>query len=185
MILDIIAITLIILFFIRGYMKGIIVAVFSVLAIVLGIFCALKLSELLASYLFQQGWVTSGWAQIISYIVLFIGVIWLVRLLAKAIETSMEAVMLGWVNKSLGGLFYAFMAIVAWSTLLWLGNEMKITKPKDIAASKTYPYIAPLAPWVGDKLGHLWPMTKEVFGDLELFFDEVNEHIPQHVDTAR
>ncbi len=166
MLLDIIAITLIIIFFIRGYMKGIIVAAFSVLAIVLGIICALKLSEL------------------ISYIILYVGVVWGVRLLAKAIESAMQAVMLGWVNKGLGGLFYAFIATMAWSALQWLGSEMKIVTPEMIAESKTYEYIQPVAPWVADKVGYLWPMAKEVFSDLELFFNNVNEYIPQHVDTT-
>jgi len=184
MLLDIVAITLVIIFFIRGYMKGIIVAAFSVLAIVLGIITALKLSELLASYMFEQGWVTSGWAQLISYIVLFIGVVWGVRLLAKAIESAMQAVMLGWVNKGLGGLFYAFIATMAWSALLWLGTEMKIVTPEMIAESKTYEYIQPVAPWVADKVGYLWPMAKKVFSDLELFFNNVNDYIPQHVDTT-
>ncbi|MCB9047575.1 MAG: CvpA family protein [Chitinophagales bacterium] len=184
MLLDIIAISLIIIFFIRGYMKGIIVAAFSVLAIVLGIIVSLKLSEVLATWLFEKGYVTSGWAQLISYIILFVGVVWGVRLIAKAIESAMQAVMLGWVNKGLGGMFYAFIVTMAWSALLWLGTEMKIVTPEMIAESKTYEYIQPLAPWVAAKVGYLWPMAKDVFSDLEHFFDNVNEYIPQHVGTA-
>lgn len=79
MALDIIGIILIILFFIRGYMKGIIVAAFSLLAIVLGAICALKLSHLLAEWLFKKGYITSGWGQLISYIILFLVVVVLVR----------------------------------------------------------------------------------------------------------
>lgn len=182
MALDVIAGILIILFFIRGYMKGIIVAAFSVLAIILGIICSLKLSGLLATYLLDKGYISSGWAQLVSYIVLFATVVLCVRLLAKAIEKSMEAFMLGWVNRSLGGLLYVFIAIMAWSTILWLGNEMKIIKQEQIAASKTYQYIVPVAPWVADKTGELWPMAKDVFIELESFFNHVN--LPQDVDTA-
>ncbi len=184
MALDIIAITLIIIFFIRGYMKGIIVAAFSMLAIILGIICSLKLSETLASYLLEKGYVSDGWAQLVSYIILFATVVLLVRLIAKAIETSMNAVMLGWVNKSMGGLLYSFMAMMAWSTLLWLGNEMKIVKQEQIAESKTYEYVAPISPWVIDKVGILWPMAKEVYADLETFFNNTNEYLPPHVDTT-
>lgn len=184
MILDIIIITLIIIFFVRGYMKGIIVAAFSLLAIVLGIICALKLSERLATYLFQEGYVTSGWAQLISYIILFIGVMWLVRLIAKAIESALDAVMLGWVNKSVGGLLYAFLAAVVCSTLLWIGNEMQVLSPDLIEESRSYVYIQPIAPWVADKLGTVWPMAKSVFADLQTFFSNVNQMLPEHVDTA-
>src|SRR5258708_2558765 len=95
MILDVVGIILIILFFIRGYMRGFIVAVFSVLAILLGILCALKFSQVLSAWMLEKGYVTSGWVQIISYVVLFIGVLLLVRLLARMIQKAAEGMMLG------------------------------------------------------------------------------------------
>ncbi len=185
MIIDIIAITIIIIFFIRGYMKGIIVAAFSLIAIILGIICALKLSERLAVYLFNEGYVTSGWAQIISYIILFVGVVWLVRIIAKAIESALNVAMLGWVNKSIGGIIYAFLAVTICSSLLWLGSEMQLLSPDLADNSKTYPYIEPIAPWVADKLGVIWPMARDVFADLQNFFNNVNEYLPEHVGTDR
>ena len=51
--LDFVGLTIIIIFFIRGYMKGIVVALFSVLAVILGIICALKLSGLLGQWLLE------------------------------------------------------------------------------------------------------------------------------------
>lgn len=183
MVLDIIAISLIVIFFIRGYMKGLVVAAFSVLAIILGVFFALKLSGALATYMLEQGWVTSGWSQIISYVILFVGVVLLVRLIARAIESALKAVMLGWVNKSLGGLLYVAISLVVWSTFLWLGREVGVITPEHISESKTYAYIEPIAPWIADKIGAVVPMVKDVFADLEFFFDSVNEYLPAHVDT--
>lgn len=185
MALDIVGISLIILFFIRGYMKGFIVAAFSVLAILLGIICSLKLSEKLATYLLEKDIISSGWAPVLSYIILFIAVILLVNLVAKAIEKSLQAVMLGWANRALGGLLYAFLAAVLWSSLLWLGNKMHLIKPETIAVSKTYTYLEPVAPWFFDKVGVLWPMAKDVFGNLDEFFSDVNPKAPEHVDPAR
>lgn len=184
MVIDIITIALSIFFFIRGYMQGVIVALFSVIAFILGIIAALKLSELLASYLFEKGIVTSGWAQLLSYIILFVGVVILVRLLAKAVETALEAVWMGWMNKLLGGIFYAFVNLVIISTFLWLGNASRLIPAEQVAASVTYPYTVALAPWVAEQVGLLWPMSKEVFADLEMFFNNINAYI-QHVDTTR
>lgn len=183
MAIDFVIITLVILFFIRGYMKGIILAAFSVLAIVLGIICALKLSERLATFLFEQGYVTNGWAQYISYIILFTGVVLLVRLAAKAIETGLDMAMMGWVNRGFGGLLYAFVAVVACSALLWLSTKMQFIQPETIAASKTYEYVSPVAPWVAGKVGKLWPVAKDVFADLQLFFDNVNTSLPADVGS--
>lgn len=182
MVLDIIAVIVVVVFFIRGYMKGLIVAAFSVLAIILGIFCALKLSERLATWLMENDYVTSGWAQVVSYAILFIGVMMLVRLVAKALESGLKLVMLGWANKAAGGLLYALIGVVVWSTFLWLGREVNVVTDEHIEESATYEYIQPVAPKVAEQVGVLWPMAKDLFGDLEFFFEAVNT---VHVDTDR
>jgi membrane protein required for colicin V production len=185
MVLDIIGLCLIALFFIRGYMKGFIVAAFSMLAIVLGVICSLKLSEKMATWLFDKGIITSGWGQVISFVVLFIGVILLVNLIAKALETAVKAAMMGWFNGLMGAVLYTFMAAFMWSAILWLCNQMHLLTPETIAYSKTYKYMVPIAPWVCEKVGILWPMAKDVFADLQVFFSNVNQQMPQHVDTPR
>lgn len=181
--LDFAIATLLIIFFVRGYMKGIIVAVFALLSIVIGTICALKLSSLLAAWLLAKGWVTSGWGQLFSYAILFIGVVILVRLIAKAIETTLNVAMLGWLNKIIGGVLYGLMATIVISSLLWIANQMHLIAPETIAYSKTYSYIAPVAPWVFDHIGKLIPFAKDVFGELQHFFDSVNQHLPDHVGT--
>lgn len=181
MLLDVIGIALIIVFFIRGYMKGIIVAAFAVLAILLGIIVALKLSHVLAAWLMAKQWVTDGWVQPLSYLILFTGVVLLVRLTAKAIETTARAVMLGWVNQAIGGFLYAFIAAVVWSSILWIGNQLHFISPEAQMSSKTYAYLESLAPWVFSKIGAVWPMVKDIFTDLQSYFNSVNQHLPEHV----
>jgi membrane protein required for colicin V production len=183
MTLDLIGITLLIIFFIRGYMKGLIVAAFSVLAVLLGAICALKLSELFASWLKEEGIITSGWAQLLSYVILFVGVMLLVRLIGKAIESSLEAVMLGLANKIIGGLLYVGITAVVWSTLLWIGTKMMLISPETIASSKTYEYFEPIAPWTYDRMGQLLPFAKDVFSDLSEFFDGINGKPASDVGT--
>jgi membrane protein required for colicin V production len=183
MALDIVGIALVLLFFVRGYMKGLVVAIFSLLAIILGIICSLKLSGTLATFLQKHG-VTSAWVQIVSYIILFIAVFLLVRLLAKAVESALKVSALGWLNGLIGGLIYAFMIAIVWSSFLWLSGQMNLVKPETIAASKTYPFFSKLAPWVFDKIGAVWPMVKNIFGDLQHSFGSTNQTVP-HVDTAR
>jgi len=179
MALDVVGIILIILFFIRGYTKGFIVALFSVLAILLGIIVALKLSHTLAAWLLAKGYVTSGWAQLISYLVLFIVVVLIARLLQKAVE----GVMLGTVNKLIGGLLYAFLGAVLWSSFLWIGSHMHIITAEQIAASKTYSWLSALAPWFFEQVGKLLPFAKDTFSNLEHFFNTVNQKLPDHVGT--
>ncbi len=183
MILDVIGIILILLFFIRGYTKGFIVAAFSVLAILLGIICALKLSQSLSTWLLAKGYVTSGWVQVISYILLFVAVVLVVHLIARLLQKAVEGLMLGMVNRIAGGLLYGFLAIVLWSSLLWIGSHMHIIGADTIQASKTYPWFSRLAPWFFEQAGRLLPFAKDIFGKLEHFFDTVNQKIPGNVGT--
>jgi membrane protein required for colicin V production len=181
MILDVIGIILIILFFIRGYMKGIILAAFSVLAILLGFLCALKLSQALSTWLLEKGYVSSGWVQVISYVVLFMVVVLLVRLVGKLIEKAVEGLMLGVVNRLIGGLLYSFLGAVLWSSVLWIGGRMHMFTPELIAASKTYSLLSRLAPWFFEQAGKLMPFVKDTFSSLTHFFDTINKKLPDHV----
>jgi membrane protein required for colicin V production len=175
MILDVIGIILILLFFIRGYMKGFILAAFSVLAILLGLLCALKLSQTFAAWMLARGYVSSGWVQVVSYVLLFIMVVIVVRLIGKLIEKAVETLMLGLINRLIGGLLYAFLGAVFWSSLLWIGNRMRIITPETIAASHTYPWLSRLAPWFFEQAGRFLPFAKDTFNKLEHFFDSINQ----------
>lgn len=183
MVLDIIGLILIVLFFIRGYMKGLIVAAFSVLAILLGILVALKLSQSFSAWLLEKGYVTSGWVQIVSYLVLFIGVVLLVRLIAKLLEKAVEGMMLGVVNKLVGGVLYAFLGAVLWSSFLWIGDHMHIITAETIASSKMYSWLSRLAPWFFEQAGRLIPYVKDTFEKLEHFFDAINKKPDTNVGT--
>jgi membrane protein required for colicin V production len=185
MALDFIGLTLVILFFIRGYMKGAVVALFSVIAVIVGVVCAMKLSGTLAAWLLKKGIITSGWGQLISYALLFFGVLLLVKLIAGLIDKSLKISMLGWLNGLIGGLLYVFMASVVWSSVLWLLNQMHILSPEMLVASRTYSWFSPLAPWAFEQVGRLLPFAKDIFSDLEHFFDQVNQNLPDNVGADR
>ena len=179
--IDIIGILILVLFFFRGWQKGIIVALCSLLGIVIGMLAALKLSGALGNWLMEHAWVTSWWAQVISYIILFLLVLWLVRLVAKAVEGVLKMAMLGLINRLVGGLLYAFIGAFIWSCLLWVANHAHMISPESMATSRTYDYLAPIAPWVFEHIGAVLPFAKDVFADLSHFFDRVNQHLPSHV----
>lgn len=181
MILDIIGIALIILLFARGYRKGIIVAAFSLLGMILGVICAMKLSGKLAAWLMGKGIVTSSWGLIVSYLILFFGVVLLLRLGARILERSARAVWLGGINKLTGGILYALIGAFVWSTCLWIGNHAHLFTPEILTQSRTYDYYAPIAPWVFANVGAVLPFAKNILGDLQGLFDQVNQKLPEHV----
>ncbi len=175
MALDVTGLIIILLFFIRGYTRGLIVAAFSVIAILLGILCALKLSQSFAAWLLLKGYMTSAWAPMLSYIILFVGVVILVRLIAKMLQSAVEGMMLGTVNKLAGGALYALLGAVVWSSILWIGGRMNMFSPDLIAASVSYSWLSRLAPCFFEFAGHLLPFAKDVFSNLQQFFDQINK----------
>ncbi len=179
--IDFLGVIIIALSFFKGWRKGIVVALCSLLGVIVGMLAALKLSGAFAGWLLAHEWVTSAWAQIIAYILLFLGVLWLVRIIAKAIETAIKAAMLGLINRLIGGILYAFIGAFIWSSLLWIANRAHLIAPETLAASKTYAWLEPIAPWVFAHIGMVLPFAKDVFSDLSHFFDGVNQKLPGHV----
>jgi membrane protein required for colicin V production len=172
--LDFIGIAILIVFFIRGYMKGIIVAVFSLLGIVLGALCAFKLSGSLSHFLLNKGWVDTRWAFTISYALLFIAAVLLVRWIANLIKRSLQLIMLGWTDKLLGGLLYAFSVALVWSTFLWFAQMLHCISPSTIEDSKTYRYFIVIAPWVYEHIGAMLPFIKESLSEMKTIFDKIS-----------
>lgn len=182
--LDIVVLILLIFAFFRGFRKGAIVAIFSLAGIVIGMIAALKLSGTLSQWLLEHDWVSSAWVQLISWLILFLGVVMLVRLGAKAIERLLKLSMLNGVNRVIGGLLYMFIAAFIWSCLLWLGNKAHLISPETMVISHTYSFLAPVAPFVFEKLGNILPFTKDLLESLSHFFDGVNKNLPGYVGFA-
>ncbi|MBA2251026.1 MAG: CvpA family protein [Chitinophagaceae bacterium] len=173
MLIDIIFIVVIILAIFKGLRKGLILGLFSLVAFMIGLAAALKLSVVVANYL--KGSVSSltKWLPMISFLLVFIAVILLVGLVARLIKKTLQFAMLGWLD-SLGGLvLYLALYIFIFSIFLFYAEKLLIFKPDVIANSKIYPYIAPWGPRVMDSLGKVIPLFKDMFAQLENFFDGV------------
>ena len=177
MIIDLIFAVLMVLALIHGYRRGLIVAVFSFIAIIVGLAAAIKLSTVVAKHLGHAVKISDRWLPIISFIVVFIVVIILIRLGAKVIQRTTETVMLGWVNRLGGVILYATIYTTVFSILLFYAGKIKLIKSETIQASVTYTFIQPWGPKAIDALGALIPFFKDMFTDLEQFFSGVSQKI--------
>jgi membrane protein required for colicin V production len=185
MIIDSIYLICLLIFLVRGYSKGIVIALFSVVAIIFGVLAALKLSGTVSKMLFSSGNGAAQWAPLVTYALIFLLVVWLVRLGARLIEKSFEAVALGWINKLAGAALYGFLISFVFSSLLWLLDKMQLINAETKAASKVYPLLDTLAPMVFSGIGNILPFAKHIFDDLSGFFDGVNQTLPDYVDPDR
>lgn len=181
MILDLVILTIIILIFIRGYRQGFIVAVFSLLAVLVGMACALKLSHSLADFFNAKDIITSSWGLFISYLILFLGALYLVRTIANIIEKAFRAMLLGWLNSLAGGVLYTLAGLLICSSLLWLAERGDLISPELFDNSYACIYLLPVAPWAFDGIAAILPAAREIFADAGDFFADINQKLSDYV----
>lgn len=173
MLIDIIAFVLLIMAVFKGLRKGLIVALFSFLGFIIGLAAALKLSAAMAAYIGDNVAVSQRWLPFVAFIVVFIIVVLLVRLGAKLLQGAVQMVMLGWLNRIGGVVFYVLIYFFIFSILLFYATQLALIKPATAQASITYHYIQPFGPRIIELLGSAIPFFKNMFQELLHFFDAV------------
>lgn len=180
MLLDLIFAVIIVLAVLKGYQRGFVVGLFSLVAVIIGLAAAMKLSTVVAGYIGSAVRVSDEWLPVISFAVVFLIVILLIRLGARAIEKTVEVAMLGWVNKIGGIVLFAAIYIVVFSVLLFYAEQMKLIQPDTINKTVTYSFVQPWGPKAINGFGSVIPVFKDMFAELELFFDGVAKKISLH-----
>jgi membrane protein required for colicin V production len=173
MLIDVLFVLLIVIGAIRGFFKGLIVAVFSLLAYVIGLAAAMKFSHLAAEKLQPLIPISPRWLPFIAFLLVLTIVVLLVRWMAILLQKLVEGLMFGWVNRLGGMLFYCVLYITIYSILLFYLVKMHLIAEDTWRQSLTYPYISGMAPKIIGWLGLLVPWFRDIFVRLERFFDKV------------
>jgi membrane protein required for colicin V production len=171
--IDIVFVIILIMAVFKGFTRGFIVALFSVIALIVGLAAAMKLSAVTAAYLEKSLDVSARWLAILSFILVFLAAAFLVRLGAKAIEKTFQMAMLGWVNRLLGIILYFVLYLVIFSVVLFYVEKIGLLSATATADSTTYDFIKPWGPAAIDALGFIIPFFKNMFTELGQFFDRV------------
>ncbi|MBS1916378.1 MAG: CvpA family protein [Bacteroidetes bacterium] len=177
MTIDIILLILLIMAVFKGLQRGLIAAVFSVLALIIGLAAAIKLSAVVAVYLKDTIHVSAKWLPVLAFVLIFIAVIILVRWAASLIQAAVDFAWLGWANKLGGVLLYAMIYTIIFSIILFYGTKAGIISSQAIASSKTYAIVEPWGPKLIDGIGAVVPVFKDMFKQLEEFFDHISHEI--------
>mgnify|MGYP002777245828 CR=1 FL=1 len=177
MIIDIIAAVALVTAIIKGFQKGFIIAVFSVLAFIAGIAAALKLSASVAVWLGTSTNIGVKWLPFLSFLLVFIAVILLVRMGAKFLESAVKLVFMGWLNKLLGIFFFGVLYMIILSVFIFYAQQLHLFADSSLSQSVTWPYIKPWAPVVIEKIGIIIPVFRDLFEQLSNFFESVNKQI--------
>lgn len=143
MLIDLLFLGAMLLAVIKGLRNGLIIAVFSLVGWVIGLFAALRFSGFAAEYL--KEWISPRWLSIASFILVFVVVVLLIRLGAELIGKVVEITLLGWANRLGGIFFYVLLYAFVFSVVISFAEKVQLLHEETAASSKVYPWIKPLA----------------------------------------
>ena len=151
-VLDIILLVPLLFAIYRGFKKGLIYMVASLLALILGIFGAIKFRSALGSLLDAWFNIAPEHLNVIAFAVTFILIVIIVHTVALLVDKLIKAVALNFVNRLLGVAFGLLVTAFVMSMLLWPINtvnaQKNIIKPERIESSLLWKPISAIAPMV-------------------------------------
>lgn len=170
MTIDVLFLLLMVMAIFRGVRHGFIISVLSALAIFVGLAAAIRLSATVAAGASPTVQHPSRWLPVLAFLLIFIGVIILVRLGARMLEKAVDLAMMGWLNKLAGVLLYAVIYTIILSVVLFYATQLHLVGEKTLKASVIYPFVRPWGPVIIDEFGKFVPWFEGMFGRLEQFF---------------
>ena len=162
----------------KGFTRGLVMALFSFAALFIGLAAALKLSSIVANYFKGSEGIPSQWWPVLAFLGVFFLAAMLVRMAGGVVEKLVDIASLGWVNKIGGFLVYATLYVLLFSVALFFLSQLHFVSPEMKSKSATYAYIEPWGPWVISGLGELIPAFRDVFADLQGFFENLGTRLP-------
>ena len=164
--LDIFVACLLVFGFVRGYGKGLVMELSSIIALVLGLIGSIKFSDFTFLF-FSKNFpelidsIDENYLKIASFAFTFLLIIVLISVIAKGLTKVLKMVFLGFVNKVLGGVFGAFKFILVLSLCFVffesLNSSISLYESSNLDSSFFYGKIKD----IGDMLVNFFNSNKE------------------------
>ena len=147
--IDLIIVVLLILGAVRGFTDGFVKELASLLALILGIWGAIKFSSFTAARLYEYFDMTGRYVGIIAFMVTFIVIVILIHFIGVLVDKFVDAIELSFLNRLVGIVFGLFKTALILSVIFVILNAIDARLPflpKDkIEQSKFYNPIADIA----------------------------------------
>jgi membrane protein required for colicin V production len=150
-----------------GYQKGVIYSVFSLAAYFIGIIGALKFSYIAVKFLHTSPSIGPKAMAIVSFIIMFLLIVILVRIVAWSLEQVLKSFSLNMINQLIGGVIFSVISLYVLCVLIWFLNKWEVFPDHQKMTSHVYPYIANTGPVVVEYSGKIIPMFKTAFHDID------------------
>ena len=158
--LDILTGTLLIVAILQGIRNGFIKALLSFFSFFIGLIVAYQLAGWVARQLKEYTKIESHWLPFISFIILLLAVLFLIRWVSGLLQQTAEVLMLGWLNKLLGIVLYGFIYFTIWSALVYFLQILGVLEAVKMKDAYSYSYLQKWWPYCTDKMSQWLPFIK-------------------------
>lgn len=149
--LDIIIAIILLLFGVKGFRKGLIIEVVTLLAFAVGVYGAMHFSDFTAEHLKEFMEINPKYLNTTAFVLTFILLVILVNIIGRMVTKLIQAMNLGFFNKLGGAVFGMAKGVLLCSIMVMVLNNFQllgIVKPEVREQSKLYPYIEETVPYV-------------------------------------
>ena len=158
----------------KGFRRGFLMEIVSIIALVLGIVGGLKLLQWGMQIISEYTEINTQLLPYLSFLVIFIVIIVLVNLLGRAIKKVIDLTLLGNLD-DMGG---AVLGIIKWSfgfsAFIWITESFQMNFIERFAEhSAIYPWISGFAPAVVGFISGAFPFVDNL---LELIQEFIGQH---------
>lgn len=158
--LDILTGTLLIVAILQGIRNGFIKALLSFFSFFIGLIVAYQLAGWVARQLKEYTKIESHWLPFISFIIVLLAVLFLIRWVSGLLQQTAEVLMLGWLNKLLGIVLYGFIYFTIWSALVYFLQILGVLEAVKMKDAYSYSYLQKWWPYCTNKMSQWLPFIK-------------------------
>jgi membrane protein required for colicin V production len=152
---------------VKGYIKGLVVEIFSFLAFFVGLFVSIELTIPISKIIFEG----TAYSQVLTvgvFIALFIVVIVIINLAAKILKKALDLTFIGFFDNILGSIAAIFKWAFMVSMVIWVMDSVGFSLPQTwIQGSIFYAHVQGIGPVVFNWLAEMLPFIKDMIDSLE------------------
>ncbi|HOZ29909.1 MAG TPA: CvpA family protein [Bacteroidales bacterium] len=116
---DILIAVILLIFAYKGFKNGLIKELGSLIALIAGIFIAIRFSDLVGSLITKNSGFSSEYMPVISFTIIFLAVVILILVFSKILDRFVKVIKLQWLNKTAGVVFSILKTIIIIGGLLF------------------------------------------------------------------
>ncbi len=142
--IDVLFLVLMVIAVYRGARKGLIIGLISLFGWIIGLWAAIKLSDLAAEQIRQVLDIPDRWLWAAAFIAVFFLTLLAVRLIATLAEKLVNMSLMGWLNRLGGIFFYVLLYGLIFSVAIYFAEKVKLLNEETTSSSKVHAAFQPI-----------------------------------------